>query len=206
MSIIASTMYATGEHRRHQAGVRQQRVRARALPARRHPGLRPPDRAPATSCSSTAARASDGYVSDILRLIGIGPLRAEDRRYAEVAAAATARDGRRGPSRHARVATCCGPARRSSRRPGVGTPVGVRRRPRDRARAVGATADQGARRPGRGRDAAPRHGAVPRADPRRRRTRTAGWPASSSSSSRCWSPRPAARCFRRRCPPGCWEI
>jgi Xaa-Pro aminopeptidase len=33
--------------------------------------------------------ASDGYVSDILRLIGVGPLRAEDRRYAEVAAAAT---------------------------------------------------------------------------------------------------------------------
>lgn len=33
--------------------------------------------------------ASDGYVSDILRLIGVGPLRAEDRRYAEVAADAT---------------------------------------------------------------------------------------------------------------------
>ena len=33
--------------------------------------------------------ASDGYVSDILRLIGVGPLRAEDRRYAEVAAEAT---------------------------------------------------------------------------------------------------------------------
>jgi len=33
--------------------------------------------------------ASDGYVSDILRLIGVGRLRAEDRRYAEVAADAT---------------------------------------------------------------------------------------------------------------------
>ena len=33
--------------------------------------------------------ASDGYVSDILRLIGVGQLRAEDRRYAEVAAGAT---------------------------------------------------------------------------------------------------------------------
>ena len=33
--------------------------------------------------------ASDGYVSDILRLIGVGRLRAEDRRYAEVAAGAT---------------------------------------------------------------------------------------------------------------------
>lgn len=33
--------------------------------------------------------ASDGYVSDILRLIGVGQIRAEDRRYAEVAAGAT---------------------------------------------------------------------------------------------------------------------
>jgi Xaa-Pro aminopeptidase len=33
--------------------------------------------------------ASDGYVSDILRLIGIGQLRPEDQRYAEVAAEAT---------------------------------------------------------------------------------------------------------------------
>lgn len=33
--------------------------------------------------------ASDGYVSDILRLIGVGKLRPEDRRYAEVAAGAT---------------------------------------------------------------------------------------------------------------------
>jgi Xaa-Pro aminopeptidase len=33
--------------------------------------------------------ACDGYVSDILRLIGIGDIRAEDRRYAEVAAGAT---------------------------------------------------------------------------------------------------------------------
>lgn len=33
--------------------------------------------------------ASDGYVSDILRLIGVGRLRADDRRYAEVAADAT---------------------------------------------------------------------------------------------------------------------
>ncbi len=33
--------------------------------------------------------ASDGYVSDILRLIGVGGLRDEDRRYAEVAAEAT---------------------------------------------------------------------------------------------------------------------
>jgi Xaa-Pro aminopeptidase len=33
--------------------------------------------------------ACDGYVSDILRLIGIGAIRADDRRYAEVAAGAT---------------------------------------------------------------------------------------------------------------------
>jgi Xaa-Pro aminopeptidase len=33
--------------------------------------------------------ASDGYVSDILRLIGVGSLRAQDQRYAEVAADAT---------------------------------------------------------------------------------------------------------------------
>jgi Xaa-Pro aminopeptidase len=33
--------------------------------------------------------ASDGYVSDILRLIGIGEIRPEDRRYADVAASAT---------------------------------------------------------------------------------------------------------------------
>ncbi len=33
--------------------------------------------------------ASDGYVSDILRLIGVGRIRAEDQRYAEVAADAT---------------------------------------------------------------------------------------------------------------------
>jgi len=34
--------------------------------------------------------ASDGYVSDILRLIGVGSLRPQDERYAEVAAGATA--------------------------------------------------------------------------------------------------------------------
>src|SRR5581483_1432783 len=33
--------------------------------------------------------ACDGYVSDILRLIGVGRIRPEDRRYAEVAAEAT---------------------------------------------------------------------------------------------------------------------
>lgn len=33
--------------------------------------------------------ASDGYVSDVLRLIGIGELRPEDQRYAEIAAEAT---------------------------------------------------------------------------------------------------------------------
>jgi Xaa-Pro dipeptidase len=33
--------------------------------------------------------ASDGYVSDILRLIGIGQLRSEDQRFADIAAAAT---------------------------------------------------------------------------------------------------------------------
>jgi Xaa-Pro aminopeptidase len=33
--------------------------------------------------------ASDGYVSDILRLIGVGAVRGQDRRYAEVAAGAT---------------------------------------------------------------------------------------------------------------------
>ena len=47
--------------------------------------------------------ASDGYVSDILRLIGIGPLRPEDLRYAEVAAEATRGHDRRGPARGPRV-------------------------------------------------------------------------------------------------------
>jgi Xaa-Pro aminopeptidase len=67
--------------------------------------------------------ACDGYVSDILRLIGVGRLRPEDRRYAEVAADATlamidaARPGAR-VSELIRAAAAC------VRSAGVAEPVG----------------------------------------------------------------------------------
>jgi Xaa-Pro aminopeptidase len=89
VSIIASTMYATGST----AGTRP--VFVNSVSGReRYPLVDTPasDRriAPGDVVFIDGGAASDGYVSDILRLIGVGPLRAEDRRYAEVAAAATA--------------------------------------------------------------------------------------------------------------------
>src|SRR5262249_5214081 len=68
--------------------------------------------------------ASDGYVSDILRIIGIGRLRPEDLRYAEVAADATqvmidtVRPG-------VRVSELIGAASEYVRSAGVDDPVGV---------------------------------------------------------------------------------
>jgi Xaa-Pro dipeptidase len=89
VSIIASTMYATGST----AGTRP--VFVNSVSGReRYPLVDTPasDRRIAAGdvVFIDGGAASDGYVSDILRLIGVGPLRAEDRRYAEVAAAATA--------------------------------------------------------------------------------------------------------------------
>jgi Xaa-Pro dipeptidase len=89
VSIIASTMYATGST----AGTRP--VFVNSVSGRERYALVD---TPASDRRIAAGdvvfidggAASDGYVSDILRLIGVGPLRAEDRRYAEVAAAATA--------------------------------------------------------------------------------------------------------------------
>jgi Xaa-Pro aminopeptidase len=89
VSIIATTMYSTGST----AGTRP--VFVNSVSGReRYPLVD----TPASDRRITAGdvvfidggAASDGYVSDILRLIGVGPLRPEDRRYAEVAAAATA--------------------------------------------------------------------------------------------------------------------
>jgi Xaa-Pro aminopeptidase len=89
VSIIASTMYITGST----AGTRP--VFVNSVSGReRYPLVDTPasDRRIAAGdvVFIDGGAASDGYVSDILRLIGVGPLRAEDRRYAEVAAAATA--------------------------------------------------------------------------------------------------------------------
>jgi Xaa-Pro dipeptidase len=88
VSIIASTMYSTGST----AGTRP--VFVNSVSGRERYSLVD---TPASDRRIAAGdvvfidggAASDGYVSDILRLIGVGPLRAEDRRYAEVAAAAT---------------------------------------------------------------------------------------------------------------------
>jgi Xaa-Pro aminopeptidase len=89
VSVIATTMYSTGST----AGTRP--VFVNSVSGReRYPLVD----TPASDRRITAGdvvfidggAASDGYVSDILRLIGVGPLRAVDRRYAEVAAAATA--------------------------------------------------------------------------------------------------------------------
>jgi Xaa-Pro aminopeptidase len=89
VSIIASTMYATGST----AGTRPAFVNS-VSGRERYPLVDTPasDRRIAAGdvVFIDGGAASDGYVSDILRLIGVGPLRAEDRRYAEVAAAATA--------------------------------------------------------------------------------------------------------------------
>ena len=61
--------------------------------------------------------ASDGYVSDILRLIGVGRLRDEDRRYADAAADATAGDDQRAaPGRAGIRAHRDGRGRRSQQR------------------------------------------------------------------------------------------
>jgi Xaa-Pro aminopeptidase len=89
VSVIASTMYATGST----AGTRP--VFVNSVSGReRYPLVDTPasDRRIAAGdvVFIDGGAASDGYVSDILRLIGVGPLRTEDRRYAEVAAAATA--------------------------------------------------------------------------------------------------------------------
>jgi Xaa-Pro aminopeptidase len=89
VSIIAATMYSTGST----AGTRPAFVNS--VSGRERYSLAD---TPASDRRISAGdivfidggAASDGYVSDILRLIGVGPLRAEDRRYAEVAAAATA--------------------------------------------------------------------------------------------------------------------
>jgi Xaa-Pro dipeptidase len=89
VSIIAATMYSTGST----AGTRP--VFVNSVSGRERYSLVD---TPASDRRISAGDivfidgggASDGYVSDILRLIGVGPLRAEDRRYAEVAAAATA--------------------------------------------------------------------------------------------------------------------
>ena len=88
VSIIASTMYSTGST----AGTRP--VFVNSVSGReRYPLVDTPasDRRIAAGdvVFIDGGAASDGYVSDILRLIGVGPLRAEDRRYAEVAAVAT---------------------------------------------------------------------------------------------------------------------
>lgn len=89
VSVIASTMYSTGST----AGTRPAFVNS-VSGRERYPLVDTPasDRriAPGDVVFIDGGAASDGYVSDILRLIGVGPLRAEDRRYAEVAAAATA--------------------------------------------------------------------------------------------------------------------
>jgi Xaa-Pro aminopeptidase len=88
VSIISSTMYANGST----AGTRPLFVNC-VSGRDRYPLVDTPasDRPLAAGdiVFVDGGGASDGYVSDILRLIGIGPLRAEDRRYAEAAAEAT---------------------------------------------------------------------------------------------------------------------
>jgi Xaa-Pro dipeptidase len=89
VSIIASTMYSTGST----AGTRP--VFVNSVSGRERYSLvdnPASDRRIAAGdvVFVDGGAASDGYVSDILRLIGVGPLRAEDRRFAEVASAATA--------------------------------------------------------------------------------------------------------------------
>jgi Xaa-Pro aminopeptidase len=89
VSIIASTMYSTGST----AGTKPVFVNSVSGRERYHLVDTPASDRRITAGDVVfidGGAASDGYVSDILRLIGVGPLRAEDRRYAEVAAAATA--------------------------------------------------------------------------------------------------------------------
>ncbi len=89
VSVIAATMFATGST----AGTRP--VFVNSVSGRERYALVD---TPASDRRIAAGdivfidggAASDGYVSDILRLIGVGPLRPQDRHYAEVAAAATA--------------------------------------------------------------------------------------------------------------------
>jgi Xaa-Pro aminopeptidase len=88
VSIISSTMYSAGST----AGTRPLFVNC-VSGRTRYPLVDTPasDRAfaPGDVVFVDGGGASDGYVSDILRLIGIGPLRPADRHYAEVAADAT---------------------------------------------------------------------------------------------------------------------
>jgi Xaa-Pro dipeptidase len=123
VSIIASTMYATGST----AGTRPAFVNS-VSGRERYPLVDTPasDRRIAAGdvVFIDGGAASDGYVSDILRLIGVGPLRAEDRRYAEVAAAATrAMVGAVRPG--VRVSELLRAARAEVAAAGVSTEVGV---------------------------------------------------------------------------------
>jgi Xaa-Pro aminopeptidase/Xaa-Pro dipeptidase len=88
VSVIASTMYRSGAT----AGTKP--VFVNCVSGRERYGLvdTPASDRPIASGDIVfvdGGAASDGYVSDILRLIGVGRLRAEDRRHAEVAADAT---------------------------------------------------------------------------------------------------------------------
>jgi Xaa-Pro aminopeptidase len=123
VAVIAATMFATGST----AGTRP--VFVNSVSGReRYPLVDTPasDRRIAAGdvVFIDGGAASDGYVSDILRLIGVGPLRAEDRRYAEVAAAATTamvaavRPG-------VRVSDPLHAAQADVAAAGAGTPVGV---------------------------------------------------------------------------------
>jgi Xaa-Pro aminopeptidase len=123
VSIIAATMYSTGST----AGTRP--VFVNSVSGRERYSLVD---TPASDRRISAGdivfidggAASDGYVSDILRLIGVGPLRAEDRRYAEVAAAATATMvGAVRPG--VRVSDLLRAAAADVAAAGVATPVGV---------------------------------------------------------------------------------
>jgi Xaa-Pro aminopeptidase len=88
VAIIASTMYANGTT----AGTKPLFVNCVSGPTR-YPLVDSPASdnvlADGDIVFVDGGGASDGYVSDILRLIGIGEVRPEDRRYADVAASAT---------------------------------------------------------------------------------------------------------------------
>jgi Xaa-Pro dipeptidase len=123
VAVIAATMFATGST----AGTRP--VFVNSVSGReRYPLVDTPasDRRIAAGdvVFIDGGAASDGYVSDILRLIGVGPLRAEDRRYAVVAAAATtAMVGAVRPG--VRVSDLLHAAQADVAAAGAGTPVGV---------------------------------------------------------------------------------
>ena len=100
VSIIASTMYSTGST----AGTRP--VFVNSVSGReRYPLVDTPasDRRIAAGdiVFIDGGAASDGYVSDILRLIGVGPLRAEDRRLRGGRRRGDGHDGLRRPPRRA---------------------------------------------------------------------------------------------------------